>query len=123
MALQRTVISNLLKTLNNSQLQKTDNAAYQTIKNLIKNLSDVSIEGSANVAEITNIINNITASNTVEALDGVSDAGVSTQYSRGDHKHAFDVPPSSSSLIPMTTGAIPGEILFIGADVVLTTYE
>lgn len=83
--------SALLSTLANSQLQKKDNAAYQTIFELIKGLENAEGTLDAAVANINNIINGGIASNTVEDLDGTNDPGLSNEFSRGDHKHDYGV--------------------------------
>jgi len=81
----------LLSALSNSEFQKKDNALYQTVKNLIKAAQDLNDRSETFAAEITNIINTITPSDTVEDLDGTNDPGTSDSYSRGDHKHDYGI--------------------------------
>lgn len=91
-----------LKTaLTNSKIASKNNALYQTIYQLIDKVKDVHNNSQSQIDEIISSSsgggggggNAGIPSDTVSTLDGTNDPGISTEYSRGDHKH--DGPPAS----------------------------
>jgi hypothetical protein len=89
MTIKNSVISRILTSLNNSIFQIKDNALYQTVKTLINIAKSLNDEIISLGLTVTNITNTIVPSDTVEDLDGTSDAGSELSYSRGDHKHDY----------------------------------
>jgi len=109
-------IDRLKTTLTNSRIATQNNALYQTIFNLIERLQDVNVDSSAATSVLQQQIDDggggggggsiPVASDTVEDLDGVSDPGVSLEYSRGDHKHGIDISLTADHVV-MSDGGIP----------------
>ena len=98
--------SRLLQTLNNSKILQENNALYQTIRGLILSVEKLKNGTNDNEAAIAELI--IAApSDSVEDLDATNNAGVSEEYSRGDHKHGYvDNTIASAKLID--TAVTPG---------------
>ena len=87
-------VGRLLTTLQNSQFQKENNALYQVIAQLIRASQTyqdalIAIGVDLNAPAASSVV---TPSDVVEDLDGSGDAGVSLEYSRGDHKHEYILP-------------------------------
>jgi hypothetical protein len=80
--------NNIRAILAQSKIQKDNPALYQAIHELIKSSAALETTVIQNQQIVAGIASSIVPSNSVAALDGTSNAGLSNQYSRGDHKHS-----------------------------------
>lgn len=98
-------LGTILKTLNNSQEQKNNPALYQAIKALISAVTV--IDDAARSAGIISGGVIPLPSPTVTDLDGTNDPGLSSKYSRGDHKHGINLFESTIVLTNAQIKALP----------------
>lgn len=127
----------LLATLAGSKALKANDAAYQVLTRLIgligsnqSNITNLIQNNTDGIVEINVVIDRIKSTTFITESDARALFANSFQLVAGSNI-TFDLSTpgeliisstggNSDNLVPMTTGSIPGQILFIGSKVMLT---